>query len=87
VSEPALQLSEERLASLIDKAAERGAKRALESVGLHDDDAVNDVRDLRNLLDSFRQVKRGAMQQVGRMVTLAILAAMVFAAGLHWPGR
>lgn len=83
--EPVVQLTEERISRLLDEAAAKGAKRALESVGLHDDDAVNDVRDLRNLLDSFKQVKRGAMQQVGRMFTFAIVAAMVFAAGLHWP--
>jgi hypothetical protein len=46
------------IAQLLDQAAERGAKRALESIGLHDEDAGKDIHDLRSLLDGWRGTKR-----------------------------
>ena len=41
---------EERLNQLLDAAASRGAKEALRSIGLHDENAYSDMHELRNLL-------------------------------------
>jgi 2-iminoacetate synthase ThiH len=71
------QLSEEQLKSLINEAAEEGARRALHSVGLHDEKSADDVKDLRNLLKSYRTAKRVVGEQMLRVVTTAILAALV----------
>ena len=46
------------LEAMIQRAAEAGAKKALRDVGLQDDDAVHDMREIRDLLDSQRSDKR-----------------------------
>ncbi len=48
------------LEAMIQRAAEAGAKKALRDVGLQDDDAVHDMREIRDLLDSWRSAKRTA---------------------------
>jgi len=42
-------MPEEEFEQLLELAAERGAKRALANVGLVDEDAASDIRDLRSL--------------------------------------
>ena len=79
-------MNDQQLQMLIEQAAELGAKRALEKVGLHDESAGTDVRELRGLLDMWRETKRGVTQTIARTFTSAILAAL--AAGLwynYWP--
>lgn len=66
---------------LIEEAAEEGAKRALERLGLHDDDAPRDVLELRSLLDSYRAVKRGVMQTIGKAIAITVLLALAWGAG------
>ena len=73
-------IDDEKLDALIEKAAQRGAKAALESIGLHDDKAGADVRDLRQLLTSWREARTTITRTVTQVVTTAILA--VLAAGL-----
>ncbi len=64
----------------IEAAAERGAQRALERLGLHDESAMTDVRELRDLLDSWRAAKRTIGQTILKTMTTAFLALL--AAGL-----
>jgi hypothetical protein len=45
------------LEAMIQRAAEAGAKKALRDVGLQDDDAVHDMREISDLLDSWRSAK------------------------------
>ena len=47
-------MPEEEFEQLLELAAERGAKKALANVGLVDEHAANDIRDLRSLLGAFR---------------------------------
>lgn len=61
------------LRAMIERAAEEGARRALERIGLHDETAAADVRDLRGLLDAWRDVNRTARQTVTRVLTTALL--------------
>lgn len=65
--------------ALLDQAAERGARRALESVGLHDENAGSDIREIRGLLDSWRDAKQTAFAAVIKWVTLGFLG--ILAAG------
>lgn len=67
------------LATLLDQAAEKGARRALESVGLHDNSAGNDIRELRGLLDSWRDAKKTALGAIVKWATLGFLG--ILAAG------
>ncbi len=62
---------------LLDRAAERGARRALADVGLDGDDAAHDIRELRGLLDAFNSAKHTAWQTVIKMVTTGFLLALV----------
>lgn len=67
-------------AKLIDDAAERGAKRALESLGLHDEKAGADIRDLRTLIESYRDVKSTISKTVFQWVTYGILGLLALGA-------
>jgi len=51
-------------------------KSALKEVGLHDDDAGNDVRDLRSLITDWRGIKKTIWQTVARWGTLIVLGLM-----------
>jgi len=48
-------------------------KSALKEVGLHDEEAGDDVRDLRSLLTDFRAVKKTIWQTIARAGTLFVL--------------
>lgn len=65
------------LASLLDQAAEKGARRALESVGLHDEHAGNDIRDLRNLIDGWRSAKKSALEAFAKWLTVGVLGVLL----------
>jgi len=62
---------------LLELAAERGALKALEDMGLDGDDAAVDIRDLRSLLGSLRLAKRTAVQTTVRLITTGILLALM----------
>ena len=55
-------------------------KSALKEVGLHDDDAGNDVRDLRSLITDWRSIKKTIWQTVARWGTLIVLGLMTLGA-------
>ena len=55
-------------------------KSALKEVGLHDDDAGNDVRDLRSLITDWRAMKKTIWQTVARWGTLIVLGLMTLGA-------
>ena len=74
-------MSELELEAMIERAAKRGAREALESIGLHDDNAVRDVQELRGLLDAWRDAKSTAWKTVAQIFTTALLTAL--AAGLY----
>ena len=70
-------MPEEAFEQFLELAAERGAKRALADVGLVDEEAASDIRDLRSLLGSLRLAKRTAVQTTVRLVTTGILLALM----------
>ena len=43
-----MDITEEKLADMLDRAAKRGASAALREVGLHDDDARKDILEMRS---------------------------------------
>jgi len=55
-------------------------KSVLKEVGLHDDDAGNDVRDLRSLITDWRGIKKTIFQTVARWGTLIVLGIMTLGA-------
>ena len=73
-------MTDEELRKALDDAAERGAKLALERIGLADEQAGKDVHDLRDLIDGWRSVKSTVSQTITRTITMIVLGAV--AAGL-----
>lgn len=80
-SEPVV-LSREELDRLLIKAAEEGANRVLKGLGLEDADANMDVRELRAILKSWRDVRKTALQAVVKFLTTAILGAVLLGLGI-----
>lgn len=61
----------------LEKAAEIGANRALERVGLSDDCAKEDVKEIRNMLSSLKLFKKTFVQTTARVFTLAFWALLI----------
>jgi 2-iminoacetate synthase ThiH len=76
-----INLTPEELESMLDRAAKRGAKQALSSIGLHDATAAKDINEMRDLLDVWRDTRRGIWSTVVKVTTIAILT---FIAGAVW---
>ena len=74
---PRVDITHEQLEEMLQRAAEAGAKLALERVGLHDEDAGHDVQDLRELLRSWRSARKSIWDAAIRSLTTMILAFLV----------
>ena len=55
-------------------------KSVLKEVGLHDDDAGNDVRDLRSLITDWRGMKKTIWQTIARVGTVFVLGILMLGA-------
>ena len=55
-------------------------KSVLKEVGLHDDDAGNDVRDLRSLITDWRGIKKTVWQTIARAGTVFVLGLLMLGA-------
>ena len=69
------------LEAMLDRAARRGAKEALAAIGLHDENAAIDVREMRNLLDAWRDTRKSIWNTSIKLLTVAILT---FISGAVW---
>ena len=58
MSDEPVYITREELSILMHQAAKDGAKQALAEVGLNDPSAGQDVRELRNLIESWRSSKK-----------------------------
>ena len=72
-----LLLRKEDFDDLLDRAAERGAERCLAHLGLENGSAAKDIRELRDLLEAWRDARRTAWQTTIKVVTTGILAALL----------
>ena len=66
-------MTPEELEDMLDRAAKRGATAALRELGLHDDDARKDISEMRNLLEAWRDTRKGVWATVVKMSTVAII--------------
>ena len=73
-------LRREDFDELLDRAAERGAERCLAHLGLENGSAAKDIRDLRDLLEAWRDARRTAWQTVIRVATTGVLALLLVGA-------
>ena len=76
-----LKLSPDELEAMLDRSARRGSKAALEAVGLCDENAAGDIREIRSLLDSWRDTRKSVWNTTVRIATVALLT---FIAGAVW---
>ena len=76
-----IKLSPEELEEMLDNAARRGAKEALRSVGLLDDDAAKDIIEMRNLIEAWRDTRKSIRSTIVKMTTVGVLT---FIAGAVW---
>jgi hypothetical protein len=76
-----IKLTHDELEDMLDRAARRGAKEALRSIGLLDDDAHKDITEMRSLLEAWRDTRKSIWSTVTKLVTVAVLT---FIAGAVW---
>ena len=72
-----LNLRPEDLDDLLTKAAERGAERCLAHLGLENGHAARDIRELRDLLDAWRDARHTVWQTAIKVITTGLLAAFI----------
>ena len=80
-------MTEAEMEAMVEKAAAAGARTALREVGLSDEDANSDVRELRNLLDSFRSAKRTVGKTIIQALTTLFLAALMAGAYFNFTDK
>ena len=76
-----IKLSPEEIEDRLDLAARRGAKEALRSIGLLDDDAHKDITEMRSLLEAWRDTRKSIWSTVVKLATVGVLT---FIAGAVW---
>ena len=76
-----IKLTPEEVETMLDNAARRGAKEALRSIGLLDDDAARDIIEMRSLLEAWRDTRRSVWSTAVKVTTVALLT---FIAGAVW---
>ena len=76
-----IKLTPEDLEEMLDNAARRGAKEALRSIGLLDDDAAKDIIEMRSLLAAWRDTRKSVWSTIVKVTTVALLT---FIAGAVW---
>ena len=74
-------ISNEELEAMLDRAARKGAKEALASIGLLDDSAQKDITEMRSLLEAWRDTRKSIWNTVIKVITVSILT---FIAGAVW---
>jgi hypothetical protein len=80
MTSPVLQvrnISDQELKEMLREAAEWGAKRALADIGLHDDQAGEDVKELRGLLETWRDAKQTAFKTAVSWITKGFLILII----------
>lgn len=65
-------LTPEKLEAMLDRAAKRGAKQALQELGLSDETAAVDIREIRSLLDTWRDTRKSIWNTFVKITTIAV---------------
>ena len=74
-----IKLTPDDLEEMLDNAARRGAKEALRSIGLLDDDAARDIIEMRSLLEAWRDTRKTVWSTTVKMGTVAVLTFLATA--------
>lgn len=76
-----VKLTPDELEAMLDRAAKRGAKEALASIGLLDEKAHKDIADMRSLLEAWRDTRKSVWSTFIKVSTTALL---MFISGAVW---
>ncbi len=76
-----VKLTVDEIEDMLDRAARRGAKEALRSIGLLDDQAQKDITEMRSLLEAWRDTRKGIWTTIVKITTVGVLT---FIAGAVW---
>ncbi len=76
-----ITLTPEELETILDRSAKRGAKLVLRELGLHDESADEDIREVRNHLTTWRQTRLSIWNTFVKITTIAIFS---FVAAAVW---
>ena len=76
-------MTPEEFEAMLDRAAKKGARAALEELGLHDQNAEKDLEELRSLLSSWRDTKKAMWSTIVKVSTTAALIFIAGAVGLY----
>tara|TARA_X000001036_G_scaffold231174_1_gene216004 strand:+ start:4862 stop:5131 length:270 start_codon:yes stop_codon:yes gene_type:complete len=74
-----IDLDNKELKALLKQAAKDGAREALSEVGLDGENAQEDIKELRNLIDSWRSAKKTMGQTALKIVTSSVLIFIALA--------
>ncbi len=77
-----LNLRPDDLEELLTRAAGKGAERALAALGLENGHAAKDIRDLRGLIEAWRQARQTAWQTLIKLLTTGFLVALIVGASI-----
>jgi hypothetical protein len=61
---------------LLEQASKEGAKQALTELGLHDENAPTDIRDLRELLKAFRMAKKDTFRILVKCIVIGFVTIL-----------
>ena len=64
------------LEHLLEEASRQGAKMALHDLGLHDESAPTDIRDLRELLKAFRMAKKDSFRILVKCIVIGFVTIL-----------
>ena len=65
------------LEEMLEAAAQRGAQKALLSIGLGDGEAAKDVQEMRGIVSAYRIVRRSVLQKFTEMIVLIVVGFVV----------
>jgi len=68
-----ITITNDELEAMLDRAARKGAKEALRSIGLLDDSAQKDIVEMRSLLEAWRDTRRSIWTTAIKVTTVAVL--------------
>jgi len=78
-----VNMTPEEFEAMLDRAAKKGARAALEELGLQDQNAEKEVEETRNLLTASRDTKKAIWSTVVKVVTVAVLTFIAGAVGFY----
>jgi len=80
-------MTEAQIEAMIEKAAAAGAIKALHTIGLSDEDANTDLRELRSVLDAWRMAKQTAGRAIVQTLTYLFLGALLAGSYIKITGK